>query len=60
MQAVQRERGKEEKEFQLKRAALKIEKPKMQEDQRRADFDCRYRAAMYNLEQQLRIERSIL
>ena len=45
---------KEEKEVQLKREALEIEKLKLQEEQGRAELDSQYRATIYHLEQQLK------
>ena len=51
MRAAKRERENEEKEFQLKREALEIEKLKMQEKQVRAELDSKYRATIYHLKQ---------
>ena len=42
MRAAKREREKGEKELQLKREALEIEKLKMQEEQGRAELDSKY------------------
>ena len=49
MRAAKREREKGEKELQLKREALEIEKLKMQEEQGRAELDSKYRATINQL-----------
>ena len=54
LRAAERGKEKEEKEFQLKREALEIEKLKLQEEQGRAELDSKYRATIYHFEQQLK------
>ena len=49
MRAAKREREKGEKELQLKREALEIEKLKMQEEQGRSELDSEYRATINQL-----------